>query len=417
MIRSRRCSRTPTSSRATSSWRWPPRCPRWWRRSRAVAPSAAEDAAADAARKKDFNEMNRVEKLRVSFDAMDRDGSGSLDFDEMLSVCRKINPGKGVDEARQQVAWMDVDGDGQVDREEYVKAMLELMDDIDQDTFDAGVHRVLTAVKFAYSTREEKLKMVFDHIDADGSGELDKVELTMLAKALVPGGDQTKVKKTLAWLDKDGDASVSFGEFSAPMLAVTAKMDDDSFDGAIQKLLRAEGEATEPDPADDLPPKFGSYVGMLSTHATSSQMGMKKLNRLVGEKKKIAMVDCRPDNERAVSTIRGALPLSEGVRFVSAADNNLAELVEKADLSLASGCDFVLCISGVGAEGGVAAPLLAAKIGVEAHNLCGGILAWFNAGGEVVDGEDTPVEAVHPGSKRCIGFVGPKRRNTFKFGK
>ena len=54
--------------------------------------------------------------------------------------------------------------------------MTDLMEDIDQETFDAGVNKVLTAVKFAYASREEKLKMVFDHIDADGSGELDRQE-------------------------------------------------------------------------------------------------------------------------------------------------------------------------------------------------------------------------------------------------
>ena len=52
--------------------------------------------------------------------------------------------------------------------------MTDLMENIDQETFDAGVNKVLTAVKFAYASREEKLKMVFDHIDADGSGELDR---------------------------------------------------------------------------------------------------------------------------------------------------------------------------------------------------------------------------------------------------
>ena len=30
----------------------------------------------------------------------------------------------------------------------------------------------------------EKLRMVFDHIDADGSGELDKEELTLCSRAL-----------------------------------------------------------------------------------------------------------------------------------------------------------------------------------------------------------------------------------------
>ena len=104
-----------------------------------------------------------------------------------------------------------------------------------------------------------------------------------------------KVKKTLAWLDKDGDSAVSFDEFKEPMLHVTSKLDDDTFDAAIQKLLRAEGEAVEPDPAEDLPPKFGSYVSTFDSHATTPQIGMKKLNSLVSQKKKIAMVDCRSE--------------------------------------------------------------------------------------------------------------------------
>ena len=67
---------------------------------------------------------------------MDRDDSGSLDFDEMLFVCRKINPGRWLEETKSQVEWLDKDGDGQVDAEEYVAAMTQLMEEIDDETFD-----------------------------------------------------------------------------------------------------------------------------------------------------------------------------------------------------------------------------------------------------------------------------------------
>jgi hypothetical protein len=33
--------------------------------------------------------------------------------------------GKGMEEAKTQVAWLDRDGDGQVDKEEYVTAMVD----------------------------------------------------------------------------------------------------------------------------------------------------------------------------------------------------------------------------------------------------------------------------------------------------
>ena len=86
-----------------------------------------EEAAAEEARPKAFSELSREQKLHSTFQAVDVDGSGSLDMDEMLAICRKMNPGKGVEEAHSQISWMDQDGDGQVDQAEFTKAMLELM--------------------------------------------------------------------------------------------------------------------------------------------------------------------------------------------------------------------------------------------------------------------------------------------------
>ena len=120
-----------------------------------------------------------------------------------------------------QLAWRDKYSDWQVDLDDYVNAILEIMQDVDEETFVTGVKRVLTAVQFAKADRIEKLKMVFEHVDEDNSGELDRNELTKLAVALVPGGDEVKVRKTMKWLDANGDAAVSFEEFKGPMIEAT----------------------------------------------------------------------------------------------------------------------------------------------------------------------------------------------------
>jgi Ca2+-binding EF-hand superfamily protein/rhodanese-related sulfurtransferase len=362
--------------------------------------------------------MDRTQKLRYSFDALDGDGNGALDFDELVFVCRKINPGKGVEEARSQLAWMDKDGDGQVDQDEYVTAMLEIMQDVDEETFVSGVRRVLTAIKFAKADRLEKLKMVFERVDEDDSGELDRDELTKLAVALVPGGDEVKVRKTMKWLDANGDAAVSFEEFKGPMIEATEGLDDDQFDAAVHKLLAAEGEAIEPDPADDLPPKFGAYVTQFPSHSRCKWMSVKRVDSMTKDEKKICVVDCRAPEERAVSMIKDSVPLGD-VKFVSFEDNNVDQVAGGADVTAAcEGADVIVCVSAVGAEGGLAAPVLAEKLEgkYEVRNLVGGIVAWYNAGGEVVDEGGVPVEAVHPGQRRCIGFVRP-RKNSFKFPK
>ena len=379
---------------------------------------AAEAAAKAEYLSRGFDEMDRTQKLRYSFDALDGDGNGALDFDELVFVCRKINPGKGVEEARSQLAWMDKDGDGQVDQDEYVTAMLEIMQDVDEETFVSGVKRVLTAIKFAKADRLEKLKMVFERVDEDDSGELDRDELTKLAVALVPGGDEVKVRKTMKWLDANGDAAVSFEEFKGPMIEATEGLDDDQFDAAVHKLLAAEGEAIEPDPADDLPPKFGAYVTQFPSHSRCKWMSVKRVDSMTKDEKKICVVDCRAPEERAVSMIKDSVPLGD-VKFVSFEDNNVDQVAGGADVTAAcEGADVIVCVSAVGAEGGLAAPVLAEKLEgkYEVRNLVGGIVAWYNAGGEVVDEGGVPVEAVHPGQRRCIGFVRP-RKNSFKFPK
>ena len=292
---------------------------------------AAEAAAKAEYLSRGFDEMDRTQKLRYSFDALDGDGNGALDFDELVFVCRKINPGKGVEEARSQLAWMDKDGDGQVDQDEYVTAMLEIMQDVDEETFVSGVRRVLTAIKFAKADRLEKLKMVFERVDEDDSGELDRDELTKLAVALVPGGDEVKVRKTMKWLDANGDAAVSFEEFKGPMIEATEGLDDDQFDAAVHKLLAAEGEAIEPDPADDLPPKFGAYVTQFPSHSRCKWMSVKRVDSMTKDEKKICVIDCRAPEERAVSMIKDSVPLGD-VKFVSFEDNNVEQVAGGADV-------------------------------------------------------------------------------------
>ena len=95
-----------------------------------------------------------------------------------------------------------------------------------------------------------------------------------------------------------------------------------------------------------------------------------------------------------MSIIKDSVPLGD-VKFVSFEDNNVEAVAGGADVSAAcEGADVVVCVSAVGAEGGIAAPILAEKLEgkVEVRNLVGGIVAWYNAGGEVVDGSKEVAE-------------------------
>ena len=259
---------------------------------------------------------------------------------------------------------MDVNSDGKVDKSEYETAMLAVMEHLDDEVFDLGIERTLTAVTFADASRAEKLKMVFDKCDADADGRLDMDELRALANSLIVGGDETKVRRTMKWLDANGDDVLTFEEFAAPMLAATAPVDDDRFDAAVRRILAADGDATEPDAADALHAKLAAYVASLETHATTRQISTRDLDVLLKDKtKKVGVVDCRPAEERAVSALdlasRGAAAARTSVAvvlgdvaFVDAVDNNIAALVDSnVELEQLETCDVIVCFSAFGEAG------------------------------------------------------------------
>ena len=64
-----------------------------------------------------------------------------------------------------------------------------------------------------YSELETKVKAVFDQIDADGSGEIDKGEFGKLMVALGIGMSTKQLNEAWRWMDKDRGGGLDFDEF------------------------------------------------------------------------------------------------------------------------------------------------------------------------------------------------------------
>ena len=64
-----------------------------------------------------------------------------------------------------------------------------------------------------YSDLDKKVKAVFDAIDADGSGEIDKAEFGQLMVALGIGMSQKQLTEAWRWMDKDRGGGLDFDEF------------------------------------------------------------------------------------------------------------------------------------------------------------------------------------------------------------
>lgn len=63
-------------------------------------------------------------------------------------------------------------------------------------------------------------------------------------------------------------------------------------------------------------------------------------------------------------------------------------------------------------SGGAIAHYLTTSLGRTVHNLCGGLIHYFNRGGELVNPEGEIVDMLHPGSRKLAGYI--ERRNQIK---
>jgi len=301
-----------------------------YRRPVAIQQREEEAAAAEAARPKAFHELSREAKLKMAFDHLDRDGSGTLDTHELLALVGKLNPGCDADAAREQLAMFDEDGSGSVELQEYTDVMMKMLEMLTDEEFDANVKDVLASTHMAFFTREEKIEMLFHRLDDDGSGTLDLDEMMTLVRAMDPNATERKAKRTLKMLDADGDAEVTLEEFKEAMGKMTEGLSDEQFDKGMGKVMATDlKEAGKIDHAAGLAPKFRSYVVSLETHETTEQIGPEALKR---QKEAPFFVDVRSAEEQEVSAITGALKVVVSYDAESG-ENDIEAVLEKADLS------------------------------------------------------------------------------------
>ncbi|KAL1992900.1 hypothetical protein VTN49DRAFT_3656 [Thermomyces lanuginosus] len=138
-------------------------------------------------------DRDEVDRLRKRFMKLDKDGSGTIEREEFLSLPQvSSNP-----LATRMIAIFDEDGGGDVDFQEFVSGL---------SAFSSK------------GNKEEKLHFAFKVYDIDRDGYISNGELFIVLKMMV--GSNLKdvqlqqiVDKTIMEADKDRDGKISFEEF------------------------------------------------------------------------------------------------------------------------------------------------------------------------------------------------------------
>lgn len=137
---------------------------------------------------------NDIKELKEMFQALDKDGNGSISFEELEIGLGDRENGAQLLELLQAA---DTDGSGTINYSEFLAA-----------TMDAQMFQ-----------RESYLKTAFQMFDSDGSGQIDASELHQL----LAGDDfrnlytQEQLDAAIAEVDDDGNGEIDFNEFMAMM--------------------------------------------------------------------------------------------------------------------------------------------------------------------------------------------------------
>lgn len=138
-------------------------------------------------------DRDEIDRLRKRFMKMDKDGSGTIEKNEFLSI-----PGISSNPlANRLMDVFDEDGSGSIDFQEFITGL---------SAFSGK------------TSKDDKLRFAFKIYDIDrdgfiGNGELFIVMKMMVGKNLQDEELQQIVDKTMMEADEDGDGKLSFDEF------------------------------------------------------------------------------------------------------------------------------------------------------------------------------------------------------------
>jgi rhodanese-related sulfurtransferase len=159
---------------------------------------------------------------------------------------------------------------------------------------------------------------------------------------------------------------------------------------------RAAGQAA-PAPVDwaERGQKFWAQVAEINAMTKARQVSVEDLQARLAQGEKIVLLDVREAGENEVSALAGArLAVPARVREMP-----LDDIPEDA---------VVVTYCTVGGRSGMAAVILEGRLGRPVYSLDGGIIAWYNNGGEVVDPAGKPVNRVDAVEEPWTSYVHPR---------
>ena len=146
--------------------------------------------------------MNKVPKARIihyrnAFNMFDKKKDGVITLKELSNVLRSLNLDPTEEEIKEMIDEVDLDGNGEIDFEEFVTLMNRRSKETDI---------------------EEEVLNAFKVFDKEGNGLISNTELRHILTELEDGFTEEEIDDLLLESDDDGDGFISYAEFIKNMI-------------------------------------------------------------------------------------------------------------------------------------------------------------------------------------------------------
>ena len=128
----------------------------------------------------------------------DKDKDGTITTKELANVMRSLNQDPTEEELNEMIAEVDLDGNGEIDFEEFVTLMNRRSKETDT---------------------EEEVLNAFKVFDKEGNGLISVTELRHIMVTLGDQLNEDEVDELLREADSDGDGFINYEEFIRTLMA------------------------------------------------------------------------------------------------------------------------------------------------------------------------------------------------------
>lgn len=139
---------------------------------------------------------DQIAEFKEAFSLFDKDGDGTITTKELGTVMRSLGQNPTESELQDMINEVDIDGNGQIDFEEFLQMMAKKMKDTDT---------------------EEEMKEAFKVFDRDNNGFISAQELRLVMANLGEKLTDEEVEEMIKEADMNGDGQVDYSEFVVMM--------------------------------------------------------------------------------------------------------------------------------------------------------------------------------------------------------